>query len=151
MCVNLKRDHHSRMAKPLADHLHGTPASRSSLACCAGLWRLWLVEHQLNSLSIACPSVLVYPERTAKNLATVTVELLTPDPQGALRLRVPWWLPDHPSGRRKGRTKPNQSTGRDTGRLSRPGSASSFPVKLDTFRLASCGILPPDRYTEALC
>jgi hypothetical protein len=51
----------------------------------AQAWRLWLVEHQLDHMSLACPSVLVYREPSRTKLATLTVELLTRDPRGALR------------------------------------------------------------------
>jgi hypothetical protein len=51
----------------------------------AEAWRLWLVEQQLDHVSIACPSELIYREPTARKMASVTVELLTRDPRGALR------------------------------------------------------------------
>jgi hypothetical protein len=51
----------------------------------AEAWRLWLVEHQLDALTIACPSRLVCQQPTGDKPASVTVELLTRDPRGALR------------------------------------------------------------------
>jgi hypothetical protein len=52
----------------------------------AAAWRAWLTQHQLDHMLIACPSVLTYrPPTKRKPSATVTVELLTRDPQGAYR------------------------------------------------------------------
>jgi hypothetical protein len=45
----------------------------------AEAWRAWLVQHQLDHISIACPSQLVCKEATRRKPATVTVELLTRD------------------------------------------------------------------------
>jgi hypothetical protein len=53
----------------------------------ADAWRAWLVQHQLDHMSIACPSVLVYREPTPRRLAQLTVQLLLRDPQGPLRTK----------------------------------------------------------------
>jgi hypothetical protein len=51
----------------------------------AAAWRAWLTQHQLDHMSIACPSTLTYTEPTRRKPASVTVELLTRDPRGAVR------------------------------------------------------------------
>lgn len=51
-------------------------------------WRAWLVQHQLDHLSIACPSVLTYrPPTKRKPAATITVEMLTRDSAGSFRVK----------------------------------------------------------------
>jgi hypothetical protein len=53
----------------------------------AEAWRAWLVQHQLDHLSIACPSKLIYHAPTKRRPATVTVELLTRDNAGSFRVK----------------------------------------------------------------
>jgi hypothetical protein len=50
----------------------------------AEAWRAWLTQHQLDRMSIACPSQLVY-KQPKSGKPTLTVELVTRDPLGALR------------------------------------------------------------------
>jgi hypothetical protein len=50
-------------------------------------WRAWLVQHQLDHISIACPSQLIYREATKRKPTTVTVELLTRDNTGSFRVK----------------------------------------------------------------
>jgi hypothetical protein len=49
--------------------------------------RLWLTQHRLNGLDIACPSTLTYIAPTRRKPARVTVELMTRHPRGMARSR----------------------------------------------------------------
>ena len=75
----------SRLRDDHSDRVHFDKELRHLDPRNAEAWRAWLAQHQLNSMDIACPSVLTYWEPTRRKLASVTVELLTKDNAGAFR------------------------------------------------------------------